>query len=229
MVDYHPDSRFLTDYAAGTLALSEAACVAAHLHYCGRCRARVQQLTDIASHLFAGLQGQVPESAEDQFEQLMTRIDTEPDDGERMRPDVSEHDGDRRLPGVVRALVGEEQLEQLDWVRLGKALRIAPIELQSAGRQTALYDIRAGSRMPEHEHRGEEITVLLQGSFSDADGKYEVGDFVVRHAGEPHQPMATQDVDCLCLVSLERPVRATSFWFRLFEPLINHRLSRVTN
>ena len=83
--------------------------------------------------------------------------------------------------------------------------------------------------MPEHEHRGEEITVLLKGSFSDAEGKYVKGDFVVRHAGERHQPTATLDTDCICLVSLEQPVKPSSFWYRLLEPFVNYRLSGLSN
>ena len=230
MVAHHPDSRFLTDYAAGTLTLSEAVCVAAHLHFCGRCRARVQQLTDIGSHLFAGLQTRelTPEPGE--FEQLMARIDAEGGEaGPRKAPSVSAEQEPGRLPGVVRSLIGGEQLNQLEWVEMGNVLRIAPVALDDADRQTAIYDIPAGRCMPEHEHRGEEISVLLQGSFSDADGKYEEGDFVVRHAGESHQPTATQDGNCICLVSLEQPVRPRSFWYRLLEPWINYRLDQVAN
>ena len=81
--------------------------------------------------------------------------------------------------------------------------------------------------MPEHEHRGEEITVLLQGSFSDADGSYTRGDFLVRHAGEAHEPTATQDMDCICLVCLERPVRPRGLLYRMLEPLVNYRLQKL--
>jgi putative transcriptional regulator len=83
--------------------------------------------------------------------------------------------------------------------------------------------------MPEHEHRGEEITVLLKGSFSDAEGKYVRGDFVVRNAGERHQPTATLDTDCICLVSLQRPVRPRSMFYRLLEPFVQYRMGSASN
>ncbi len=241
MISYHPDSRFLTDFASANLPLSEAVCVSAHLEFCGKCRAHVQQLADIGGHLLSRLQ---PEALEqDSFERLMGRIDAQEAAGEKagaavesydvgMKPDsLSRTDAPRGAAGVSlpRALrrLTQGGVQNLRWVQLGKALRVAPLHIDEDVRETAIYDIKAGGRMPEHEHRGEEITVLLRGSFSDAEGSYTRGDFVVRNAGEAHQPTATQDMDCLCLVSLERPVRPCAWLYRLLEPFVQHRLHKV--
>lgn len=250
MVKYHPDSRFLTDFASGALPMSEAMCVAAHLHYCGKCRSRVQQLTDVGSHIFAGIDAgnivgtetgdSVGKAAG--FDDLMQRIERESASepvaevvagnlsAETAEPRVDKlRLGAAAMPSVLRKLASNG-FSGLNWVQLGKSLRIAPVDIgDGTRRETAIYDIKAGGRMPEHRHRGEEITVLLKGSFSDLEGKYNEGDFVVRNAGECHQPTATEDTDCICLVSLERPVRAESFWYRLLEPLVNYRLSRTIN
>lgn len=74
--------------------------------------------------------------------------------------------------------------------------------------------------MPRHDHQGEEITVILKGSFSDLDDQYHVGDFIVRRPGEKHQPVASQDEDCLCLYTLEAPLTMTNWFYRLLQPLI---------
>ncbi len=231
MISYHPDSRYLTDFATANLPLAEAVCVSAHLEFCGKCRAHVQQLTDVGGHMFARLQ---PEAvSEDSFAALMARVSA----GAQEQAPVATVQTPREeldettqshvfLPRAVRRLVSGS-LDKLRWVQLGKALRVAPLQVSDESRDTAIYDIRAGGRMPEHEHRGEEITVLLQGSFSDADGSYSRGDFVVRHAGESHQPTATMDKDCICLVCLERPVRPRGLLYRLLEPLVNYRLQRL--
>ncbi len=249
MISYHPDSRFLTDFASANLPLSEAVCVSAHLEFCGKCRAHVQQLADIGGHLLSRLQ---PEALEqDSFERLMGRIDAQEASGAKdaavfdgydtamkpaasaaLKPDsLSRTDAARGAAGVSlpRALrrLTQGGVQNLRWVQLGKALRVAPLHIDEDVRETAIYDIKAGGRMPEHEHRGEEITVLLRGSFSDAEGSYTRGDFVVRNAGEAHQPTATQDMDCLCLVSLERPVRPRAWLYRLLEPFVQHRLHKV--
>ena len=231
MISYHPDSRYLTDFATANLPLAEAVCVSAHLEFCGKCRAHVQQLTDVGGHMFARLQ---PEAvSEDSFAALMARVSAGAQEQapvvtvQTTREELDETTQSHVfLPRAVRRLVSGS-LDKLRWVQLGKALGGAPLQVSDESRDTAIYDIRAGGRMPEHEHRGEEITVLLQGSFSDADGSYSRGDFVVRHAGESHQPTATMDKDCICLVCLERPVRPRGLFYRLLEPLVNYRLQRL--
>jgi putative transcriptional regulator len=230
MVSFHPDSKFLTDFAAGSLPLSEAVCVAAHLEFCAKCRSHVQQLSDVAAQMMARLD---PIPAEDDgFDSLMLRIEageSSPPPSPAVAPArISAASSATSMPRVVQKLA-QGSLQDMSWVQLGKSLRIAPVNVGSRDRQTAIYDIKAGGRMPEHEHRGEEITVLLKGSFSDAEGKYVRGDFVVRHAGERHQPTATLDTDCICLVSLAEPVKPTSIWYRLMEPFVQYRLSGFSN
>lgn len=226
MISYHPDSRFLTDFAAANLPLSEAVCVSAHLELCGKCRIHVQQLADLGGRLFAGIS---PDPLEEgSFESLMKRV--EAGRGSEESSEVTEAVGEYSSSALPRALrrLATRGLHDLQWVQMGKALRIAPLPIDGDPRETALYDIKAGGKMVEHEHRGEEITVLLKGSFSDTDGSYSRGDFVVRNAGEPHQPTATQDMDCLCLVSLQRPVKPRGWFYRLVEPYVQYRLRRVS-
>lgn len=229
MVSFHPDSRFLTDFAAGSLPISEAVCVAAHLEFCPKCRAHVQQLGDLAAQMMARLQPEAPKEApedDEGFDQLMARIDSGAVEAQNeVFPAAPPAAGlVTGMPRVVQKL-SRGAMSDLRWVQLGRSLRVAPLAVGTHERQTAIYDIKAGGKMPEHEHRGEEITVLLKGSFSDADGKYVRGDFVVRHEGERHQPTATLDTDCLCLVSLAAPIRPCSWLYRAMEPLINFRLS----
>ncbi|MDO8909496.1 MAG: ChrR family anti-sigma-E factor [Pseudohongiella sp.] len=229
MVSFHPDSKFLTDFAAGNLPLSEAVCVAAHLEFCSKCRSHVQQLSDVAAQMMARLEPVVAD--EDGFDTLMQRIEageSTPQPARSAAQRASAASGATTMPLVVQKLA-KGGLQNMSWVQLGRSLRIAPVNVGCKDRQTAIYDIKAGGRMPEHEHRGEEITVLLKGSFSDAEGKYVRGDFVVRHAGERHQPTATLDTDCICLVSLAEPVKPTSFWYRLLEPFVQYRLSGFSN
>ena len=77
--------------------------------------------------------------------------------------------------------------------------------------------------MPHHRHQGDEITVLLKGSFSDQEGKYVVGDFIVRTKGETHRPVASQDQDCLCLAALDAPIVMSNWLVRLGLRLLNRQ------
>ncbi|MGB4247985.1 MAG: hypothetical protein WBJ75_09730, partial [Pseudohongiellaceae bacterium] len=142
MISYHPDSRFLTDFAAANLPMSEAVCVSAHLEFCGKCRAHVQQLADIGGHMLARLQPRAVE--QDSFERLMSRIG----DG-----DGAQQTADAVLPAAQESLAFAEEsasraglaptrgvflpralrrlsaggLHNLSWVQLGNALRVAPV------------------------------------------------------------------------------------------------------
>ena len=80
--------------------------------------------------------------------------------------------------------------------------------------------IKGGGRAPEHNHRGDEITLALTGSFSDEDGIYHPGDFIVRKAGEIHRPFAAQHRECICLSVLEAPIQLTGVK-RIFSPFLS--------
>jgi putative transcriptional regulator len=212
MIHYHPDARFLTDYAAGSLPTAQALCVATHLHYCAQCRQKVRELTELGSELFCQ-QAPVAVTSND-YERLLQRIATQP------QPDATAQLIETPTAAVVsilpRALnkLTNGNVENLTWRKLGRNFRYSPLTVGDKQRETSLFFIKAGGSVPRHQHQGDEITVILQGSFSDQEGKYSVGDFVVRTKGEQHQPVASQDQDCLCLSTLDAPIVLRSWLLR---------------
>jgi putative transcriptional regulator len=215
MIKYHPDARFLTDYAAGSLPVSQALCVATHLHYCAPCRAKIRELTELGAELF--MQQQPVATGEGEYERLLARLgDTQPPE------DAAKHQ-DKAVTILPRAVhrLANGNVEQLRWRHVGRNFRYSPLDVGDAARETSLLCIKAGGRVPRHRHNGDEITVILQGSFSDREGKYGVGDFVVRTKGETHQPVASQDQDCLCLATLDAPLVMSNWLLRLGMRLFN--------
>jgi putative transcriptional regulator len=215
MVKYHPDARFLTDYSAGSLPASQALCVASHLHYCATCRARVRELTELGSELFEQQQPQPLQASA--FDRLIDRIGSGAG-GPAVaapRPAATARGG---LPRAIARLC-KGNVESLKWQRIGKSFRHTALKLGDTQRETTLFHIRAGGAVPHHRHRGDEITVVLEGSFSDHEDKYGVGDFIVRTQGEEHRPVASQDQDCLCLSTLDAPIRMSNWLLRLMLPL----------
>lgn len=49
--------------------------------------------------------------------------------------------------------------------------------------------IEAGTKVPWHTHKGQELTLCLAGEFSDANGVYGPGDFSVYDGSVRHQPV----------------------------------------
>src|SRR5688572_16186488 len=73
MVNYHPDTPFLTDYAAGSLPGAQALCVTTHLHYCTACKLKLRELTTLGAELFQH-QAPLPVSATG-FDRLLERVE----------------------------------------------------------------------------------------------------------------------------------------------------------
>ena len=69
---------------------------------------------------------------------------------------------------------------------------------------------------PKHTHIGSEITVVLEGQFSDKDGTYKSGEFMVKDSSVEHQPLAGIE-GCICLAITDAPLKFTG----TFGPIIN--------
>jgi putative transcriptional regulator len=76
--------------------------------------------------------------------------------------------------------------------------------------------------MPSHTHHGVEVTLVLQGSFSDPLGRYMRGDIAIADDEIDHKPVAGSEQDCICFAVTEGPVRLTGPVARLFNRLIGH-------
>jgi putative transcriptional regulator len=214
MPNFHPDQFLLQDYAAGSLPGAVALPVAVHLEYCPHCRAESRQLQQLGSQLFDELDP-VPVSA-GALESLLAQIDgaAQPQQG-AVPLHTAAADG---LPRVMHKLV-PGGLDALDWSRIG-SLRSTRLVFGDRKREVALQHISAGGRVLEHGHRGNEITVVLDGSFSDQDGCYRKGDFLLRGPDDVHRPVAAEDGDCLCLAVLDAPVRFSGLLSRLANPFM---------
>ncbi len=224
MVKYHPDTRFLTDYAAGSLPEAQALCVASHLHYCAGCRLKIRELTALGTEIFL-LQTPLAVSSAD-FELLLARVETllhlapvaDSDPSGNKAESKAQSKQLASLPKPLQKLA-RGNLESLKWRRIGKSFRYSNLNIDPK-RETTLFHIMAGCSVPHHRHRGDEITVVIKGSFSDHDDKYNTGDFIVRTAGEKHRPVASQDGDCLCLSTLDAPIVMSSWFYRVLQPLL---------
>ena len=76
MAKYHPDLDLITEYAAGSLPLAQAACLSAHLNYCEQCRRTAGQLEDLGATLFDSLQAETVGDA--QLNAVLARLDDVP-------------------------------------------------------------------------------------------------------------------------------------------------------
>ena len=78
--------------------------------------------------------------------------------------------------------------------------------------------IPAGTALPDHGHKGMELTLVLQGAFSDDDGYFARGDIEVADTHVDHTPVADISEDCICLAVTDAPLRFKGLIPRLAQP-----------
>jgi len=216
MAKFHPSVDLLTEYVAGILPLAQSACISAHLNYCPQCQQQSARLQDLGAVLFDRL---TPVPVGDALlNTVLARLDEEPPLSYRRPEDAVAG----RLPALLQRLM-KGDFSELAWNKVTSALSISYLKTGDPGYEFALYHIKAGGKIPEHKHRGSEMTLILQGGFSDAAGSYHEGDFLFREADDTHAPTALQSEDCICLAVLDAPLRFTGWKYRWMNPFLQLR------
>lgn len=74
--------------------------------------------------------------------------------------------------------------------------------------------------VPEHSHRGLELTMVLQGAFSDEVDHFARGDVETADSDLHHMPVADLGEDCICLAVTDAPLRFRAWLPRLAQPFL---------
>lgn len=213
MPNFHPELDLLTEHAAGNLPLAQAACVSVHMNYCEQCRRTSAQLQSLGASLFEGLQG------EPVGDKLLDAVLARLDDVPALSYASETRWSAGKTPAILQRLMSGD-LTDLIWKKITKSLRISYLKTGDPGFEVALYHISAGGRIPAHTHHGLEMTLVLEGGFSDADGSYHQGDFMLRRPSDVHAPTALQSEDCICLAVLDAPLKFTGWQYRWMNPFL---------
>lgn len=205
-ITHHTPDALLAAYATGSLSHPYALVVAAHVSLCLECRAALE------AHHSAG--GAVLETTRESAlsDGLKASVLDQLDDVVAPAP-VYRRNG--AYPGpVMEALNGKPPR----WKRMGLGVRQSILTEGGEGSVRLLY-IPPGQAVPDHSHNGLELTLVLQGSFSDATGRFGVGDLEVGDATLEHTPVADDGPPCICLAATDAPLRFKSALPRLMQPL----------
>lgn len=203
---HHTPDALMAAYAAGSLPRPFALVVAAHISLCPDCRAGFE------AHQIAGGEvletiGAAPLSAGLKAS-LLDRLDA-PAPAEPRFPRSGAYPGP-----VMEALGGKPP----KWRSLGLGVRQSILAADRSGSVRLIY-IPPGQAVPDHGHNGLELTLVLQGSFSDATGRFGTGDLEVADSALAHTPVADPGPPCICLAATDAPLRFTTLIPRLLQPL----------
>lgn len=88
------------------------------------------------------------------------------------------------------------------------------------GCEVSLMWIRGGRSLPAHTHRGVELTLVLDGAYSDVRARYGPGDISVADDNVVHRPIAEKDRPCIAFSVLEAPIKLKGSLTQLIGDLI---------
>lgn len=94
------------------------------------------------------------------------------------------------------------------WRFAGPGIRAMDLVRQGAAR-AELLRIQPGCGAPEHDHQGEEYTLVVEGAFSDGHALYRRGDLCVARPGFIHRPVAEPGAVCFALAITDAPAAFT--------------------
>lgn len=205
-INHHVPDAMLAAYAAGTLPHAFSVVVASHVSQCAECRVALE------AHQAVG--GAVLENAES-----VTVSSTLKDDilAQLDAPFTPRPVYDRNgiFPGpVMEAMEGRAPR----WKKLGMGVRQDILASDAHGSVRLLY-IPPGQAVPDHSHNGLEMTLVLQGSFSDETGRFGVGDIEIADETLEHTPVADPGEACICLAATDARLRFNAFIPRLLQPI----------
>lgn len=227
---FHPEEKLLRGFAEGTLSAGLNVVIAAHVEQCEVCRQQcseqeIKATADWLQSTERSNKKDVPVASN--IADIVASITSMPQAKESTIEDnsVSEiHmlDHSVRLPKVLAKIASDG----LVWSKLAGGINQASVTLDDQTQCEFIY-MKPGSQVPVHKHQGTEVTLVLDGSFSDELGEYRPADFLVRDKTHTHQPAS--DEGCLCFAVLDSPLTFTSGLARLLNPLLRYRFNRATS
>lgn len=213
MTHARPLDEVLASYVAGTLAEPVRVLIASHLEISPENRAFVRDLETLAGEDLETIEPVAVASRDARLERIFALGDAAPHE-----PVARPAPRDPRLPGPLAVFLGGD-LEAVKWRTVLPGVREFRLGARD-GCESTLYWIRGGKPIPSHTHEGMELTLVLDGAFSDGDGRYGRGDIAYADDEVDHRPVAEPGTDCLCFAVTDAPLRLTGPIGRFIAPFL---------
>ncbi|UAL41524.1 ChrR family anti-sigma-E factor [Shewanella inventionis] len=225
MINYHPDQHLLSLHAKGELPLSMSIAISAHAEFCAHCQQQLDQMTlALSEQHFEQNQTIQPASIEqhgqlddllNQFlnntlDSLDTEVKTKPQSSLVADNSVTIKGQQYMLPRVFKQQITS------GWQGIGKVSRLR-LDTGEPQARASLLHIAANGEIPDHTHKGSELTLLLAGEFSDCYNTYKPGDFMLLDQNHEHSPKTTEG--CLCYTIVDAPLYFTKGISKLLNPI----------
>lgn len=210
-INHHVTDALLMSYAAGTLEEGFSLVLAAHISLCDECRARLGSFEAVGGALVDSCG--VVEMGDDALDATFALIDAAPDE-----EGVVKAAPDSVFPTPLREYVGGD-LDKVRWRSVVGGVQQAILKTKGQSK-VRLLSIPGGTAIPDHGHRGLELTLVLKGAFEDEDGVFARGDVEVANEDLHHTPVACEGEACICLAATDAPLRFKGLIPRIVQPFL---------
>ena len=208
-IKHHLSKELLLAYSAGQIEEGFSLAIATHISMCDQCRAELESLEAMGGAVFENLEPNVIDA--DAFAKTLALIDQMPEQT-NVVPKTTE------LPEPLADYVGCD-LEDIDWRPIGMGVK-QKILVNSEKVSARLLYIPAGTAVPEHSHKGREVTLVLKGAFKDEIDYFGPGDIELADGDTHHTPVASDEEDCICLAVTDAPLQFNKLIHKIAQPFL---------
>ena len=210
MATYLPPDEMLADFAAGATPPAVSLLMAAHLTQAPESRERVRAYEEACG---AMLRDAPAETVSDSgFDAVLAMIDSDVPETEAA-PRTPEPAQDCPIPSPVLDQIGLG-FDEIPWkFRLPG---VSVYEFDGFGDQkVSLMRARPGATVPQHTHKGTELTLVMQGVMLDDGIEYQAGDVAFNTEEDDHRPKILGDEICYCLIVQQGDLHFTGRFSRI--------------
>ncbi|MEM8770522.1 MAG: ChrR family anti-sigma-E factor [Pseudomonadota bacterium] len=213
-INHHPRFETLADFAAGRLDEARAVVIATHAALCSRCAGAISDLETIGGAMLSS--APVVDMSTDALERVLAKAG---DAANIVIPEKPVSDMPENRPPLAEYLTGP--LDDVSWKPVAPGVSQSVLEAEGYRKGVLrLLKIQAGTRMPKHSHKGEELTLILRGAYTDNVGKFQVGDLADLDGDHLHEPEAIGDEPCICLIATSAPLEFKTMIGKIAQPFV---------
>lgn len=200
-----PD-HLLSEYASGTMDVEFEILVASQLSLSSASHEDLKLHQEIGGLMLSQLSMEAPEGIDLPSAEF---VDSLPKPSVPSNEAQDEIDADTILPRPLAEylleVAGTAKLSELVWYSYYIGIDRAILSEGPDGVRARILRCEPGAKFPVHGHGSEEVSLVLQGAYSDETGRYGRGDVQCIPAETNHGPVVEADETCYVFVVSELP------------------------
>lgn len=225
-ITQHLSETTLSEYACGTLNEGMEVLVACHLTLCPKCRKQARDADQMGGYFIDEAEPLKPRLSAVEVLRNISTVATNDSVSNSTATNAKVPDYSKAARhGIPKPLARQlsSNFDELNWKPLAKGIQQINLKRGGSKKDGAfkLLKLQPGVELIEHSHGHQELTLILQGSYSDEYGQYGVGDVADLGAEHQHKPVIDSDIPCIALIASDSPAHYRGLMGRLIQPFVD--------